>query len=52
MALSRLGRAYTWGYNGKGLLGRPKETENYLPLEIGIAPGEFTIKPPTFEEMI
>ena len=24
MALSRSGKVYTWGYNGKGILGRPR----------------------------
>jgi len=52
MGLSRIGKGYTWGYAGKGLLGRPKEIENYLPLEIGASPGEFSVKLPNLEEMV
>lgn len=35
MAISKVGKVYTWGYNGNGLLGRPKSEFEYLPFEIG-----------------
>jgi alpha-tubulin suppressor-like RCC1 family protein len=38
MALSKCGKVYTWGFSGKGLLGRERKIEEHLPLEIGFKP--------------
>lgn len=35
MALSKNWRVYTWGYKGKGLLGRGSQAYDYLPIQIG-----------------
>ena len=38
MALSKSGKVYSWGYGGKGLLGRtvdPKTKHNAIPLPVG-----------------
>ena len=44
MCLTRTGKIYTWGYNGKGILGRKKGLEGHLALEI--MDGEFVAKVP------
>ena len=52
MALTRSGKVLTWGYSGKGILGRIKGSEDHIPLEIGSSQGEFTGKVPKAEEMV
>ena len=49
MCLSKSGKVYTWGYNGRGLLGRLKGFEEHLPIEVF---GEFQGKIPNFDEII
>jgi alpha-tubulin suppressor-like RCC1 family protein len=34
MAISNTGTVYSWGFNGKGLLGRLRKIEEHLPLDI------------------
>ncbi len=52
MCLSRSGKVYSWGYNGRKILGREKGFEEHIPLEIGYSPGEFYGKIPAFDELI
>ena len=38
--MSKNGKVFTWGFSGKGVLGRQRKIEEYLPLETGYAPYE------------
>lgn len=44
LALARSGKLYSWGYSGKGILGRIKKIEEHLPLELGS--NDFLVKVP------
>jgi len=50
MCLTRTGKIYSWGYNGKGILGRQKGVEEHLALEI--MNGEFAARVPLYDELI
>lgn len=52
LALSKSGKVYSWGYNGKGILGRIRMIEEHLPLEIGTRAGDFIAKVPITEELV
>lgn len=41
MALSKTGKVYSWGFSGKGTLGRIRKIDEHLPLEIGFKSNEF-----------
>jgi alpha-tubulin suppressor-like RCC1 family protein len=50
MALSKTGKIYTWGFNGKFLLGRPRNQEEHLPLEVGS--GDLIAKVPNLDDIM
>jgi alpha-tubulin suppressor-like RCC1 family protein len=38
LAVSKNGKVFTWGFSGKGVLGRQRKIEEYLPIETGFSP--------------
>lgn len=45
MSLAKNNKIYTWGYNGRGLLARPKSQINLMPLPISFSKGFSTENP-------